>query len=303
MKPKSLTVIDQFAPEARALRAQFDERFADPREARGDRFIWDYWHVPGQYTHLKTPAYEFFTPALYKKFHQRLVHFGREVLGCHDVSPPWMSCYVNGCRQELHGDLPHGPWAYVFSLTPWRNRKFKGGETVLLREEMLDYWRHQPAMRSLEEGEILQSVPAEFNRLVVFDPRVPHGVRRVEGTEDPREGRLVIHGWFMQPRPFIEGPLQARAVQSWLGEKMGDLSPIIEEVGGLSGVLSMRFTVGRTGSITGVRLLADSVKSVEGVDLEGFIGGFMGALFSDERPFGRQRGISKVTLPLIFDPT
>jgi len=46
----------------------------------------------------------------------------------------------------------------------------------------------------------------------VFDPRIPHGVRTVTGTHDPREGRLVIHGWFVQPRPFIRGPLDgARA--------------------------------------------------------------------------------------------
>jgi hypothetical protein len=303
MKSKSFTIVDQFSPEARTLRAQFDERLKDPRDPRADRFVWDYWHVPGQYTHLKTPAYEFFSQSVYKKLHARLVRFGREVLGCHDISPPWLSCYVDGCRQELHGDLPHGPWAFVFSLTPWRNRKFKGGETVLIREKILDYWRHQPFLGGLEERAIFESIPAEFNRLVVFDPRVPHGVRRVEGTEDPREGRLVIHGWFLQPRPFIEGPLAAGAVQSWLGEKMEDLRPIIEEVGGLSGMLSMRFTVARTGSITGVRLLADSVKSVDGKSLDGFPTRLLRALFSGERPFARQRGVSQVTLPIIFDPT
>lgn len=48
-------------------------------------------------------------------------------------------------------------------------------------------------------------VEPEFNRLTVFDPRLPHGVRPVRGTQDPREARLVLHGWFTEPTPFFTG--------------------------------------------------------------------------------------------------
>jgi len=75
------------------------------------------------------------------------VHWGRATLGCHDVSPPWLSLYVEGCRQELHGDLPHGPWAFVFSLTNWRQRTFRGGETLLVRDEVLDFWHDFASVR------------------------------------------------------------------------------------------------------------------------------------------------------------
>ena len=114
---RSVIIVDGFAPEAAALRRTFDDRFADPRSTRADRFVWDYWHVPGQYTALRTPAWTYFPARIYEAFHRRLVAWGRERLGCHDISPPWLSLYVDGCRQELHGDLPHGPWAFVFSLT------------------------------------------------------------------------------------------------------------------------------------------------------------------------------------------
>jgi DNA-binding FadR family transcriptional regulator len=114
---KSL-IVDRFAPEAAALRHAFDARLADPKRATADRFVWDYWHIPDQYTLLRTPAHQFFPRAHYRKFHERLVWWGRRTLGCHDVSMPWLSLYVEGCRQELHADLPHGPWAFVFSLTP-----------------------------------------------------------------------------------------------------------------------------------------------------------------------------------------
>ena len=136
---RSLLVVDGFAPEGRALRATFDERFGDPRSTRGDRFVWDWWHVPGQYTHLRTPAWTYFPRALYARFHRRLVAWGRATLGCHDISPPWLSLYVDGCRQELHGDNPHGPFAFVYSLTVGRG--FRGGQTLMLRDDVLDHWR------------------------------------------------------------------------------------------------------------------------------------------------------------------
>ena len=35
-------------------------------------------------------------------------------------------------------------------------------------------------------------MPPKWNRLTIFDARLPHGVRRVEGTRDPREARCVL---------------------------------------------------------------------------------------------------------------
>ena len=47
-----------------------------------------------------------------------LLAYGETHLGCSAITPLWLSCYVHGCRQELHADVPHGPWAFVLSLTP-----------------------------------------------------------------------------------------------------------------------------------------------------------------------------------------
>ena len=71
----------------------------------------------------------------------------------------------------------------------------------------------------------------------MFDPRIPHGVREVTGTRDPREGRLVIHGWFVQPRPFVVG-YAARAVQARIDELVGNLRVDLP----IAGVLSLRYT-------------------------------------------------------------
>ena len=85
---------------------------------------------------------------------------------CQTHRPPAAprSCYINGCRQGLHADAPHGPFAFVLSLTRWEERRFSGGETLLLQPHVLDYWRS-------------------------FDPRL--------GTELPQ----LVRGWTLANRP------------------------------------------------------------------------------------------------------
>jgi hypothetical protein len=297
---RSVIVVDRFAPEAAALRRAFDAHFENPRDTHAQRFVWDYWHVPGQYTALRTPAWTYFPRRVYEAFHRRLVAWGRETLGCHDISPPWLSCYVDGCRQELHGDLPHGPWAFVFSLTHWRQRVFRGGETLLVRDEVLDFWHDFASVRAVEQHELIRAVEPQFSRLVAFDPRIPHGVREVTGTRDPREGRLVIHGWFVQPRPFVRGPLATRAVAAHTGELVDQLGTWLGSLP-VAGLLAFAFDVDRRGGVRAVKLLSDTTRVPR----------------SDERArrqlvrkiretiagwrFGTQRGTSRVTLPLVFE--
>lgn len=296
-----LLTIDSFYRDAKKLRAHFEDRFRDPREARSDRFVWDYWHVPDQYTALRTPAYHFFPKKDYEAFHNALVWWGRRTLGCHDVSPPWMSCYLDGFGQELHGDLPHGPWAFVYSLTPWTKRKFTGGETVLLKPDVLEYWQGFQSSGGLERGDIVEEVPANFNRLTVFDPRIPHGVKTVKGVQDLLQGRLVIHGWFVQPRPFIEGPLSPKELQGLIDDLSGELGEAIEDGLDLQGMLSMRLTIDPSGRISKVRPLTNSLKTSDGDRaLEASFVRHV-STWLRQASFRKQRGASQVTLPLVFE--
>jgi len=297
---RSVLIVDRFAPEAHALRSVFDSRFAAPREAHGDRFVWDYWHVPGQYTALRTPAWTYFPRALYARFHNRLVAWGRAHLGCHDISPPWLSLYVEGCRQELHGDLPHGPWAFVFSLTHWRGRTFRGGETLMVRDDVLDFWHDFVSVRAVEHDELIRAVAPQFARLTVFDPRVPHGVRAVTGTHDPREGRLVIHGWFVQPRPFVRGALPVRALAARISELTDRLGAWIADRP-IAGLVSFSFDVDRRGHVLEPRVLSDTTRAPRADErarkalvrrIRETIAGWR---------FGSQRATSRVTLPLVFE--
>jgi hypothetical protein len=294
-------VVDGFAREARRLRAHFDVRFSDARRATEERFVWDPWHVEGQYSALRTPAWRYFPRPLYERLHQRLVWWGRRTLGCHDVSPPWLSVYVDGCEQRLHGDLPHGPVAFVFSLTNWAGRTFRGGETLVLRDGVLDYWRDFTSTRAVEEGELFEAIEPHFNRLVVFDPRLPHGVRRVEGTREPREGRIVIHGWFVQPRPFIEGPLPVEALAGAVDGLSDFLHEVVSDEVPLAGLLSLAVWVTAAGRVSRARVLADTTR-VPG-EAEAARRRVVRAVLRQVSGwrFARRRGPSRVTLPLVFE--
>lgn len=221
------------------MRRYFDSIFADASRSHPQRFCWDYWDMD-EYTLLRTPAYHFFPKPIYESFHRHLVQWGRENLGCHDISPPWMSCYVEGCKQDTHQDLPHGPLAFVFSLTPWQGRRFRGGETFL------------------GEGRTQKLVPAKFNRLIVFDPSVPHGVRKVSGTQKVNEGRLVIHGWFVQPRPFLVGSLAPKKVYSVLDEQLPDVLHECLPRNLKTGFISYRLDILPSGKVKSALMLADT---------------------------------------------
>eukprot|EP00741_Cyanophora_paradoxa_P000416 tig00000404_g407.t1 len=228
---------DDFLPAAKAkqLRADYDRRFATPRKTETRAFMFDYWYVENQYNLLRAPASEFFPPKTYKLIEEALLEFGQSRLGCRSLTPVWLSLYIGGCRQDFHMDnANHGPWAFVYSITNWDERKFSGGETMILQKDMLSFWQNYEREKVVERDQILDFVeprrgavcfcpplpsrPApppplptsqgcrpRFNRLTCFDPRFPHGVRQVEGTINPMDARVVLHGWFTGPPSQILG--------------------------------------------------------------------------------------------------
>lgn len=299
---KSYFTVPRFFSRANGLRSHFEDCFSDGRSTAPERFIWDFWHIKEQYRHLRTPAEDFFPEKIFQEFRHHLVRWGQQNLGCHDVSPPWLSCYVDGCYQELHGDLPHGPWAYVFSLTPWNRKSFKGGETILLKDQVLDFWKdHSIYKKGLERNQVYTVIPPRFNQLTVFDPRIPHGVRRVAGADGVTDGRLVIHGWFIQPQPFIAGPLPHSELRKFVENMVGELSIVLDEnlsANGdwIRGVFTVRFTVTQNGTTRGFLALPSTLRSSDSAaekQLLRFVN-----RFCDHYRFRNQKQNSVVTLPI-----
>lgn len=244
------------------MRAEFEARVRPDRVFSPQRLAWDYWYIEGQYSYLRTLARHFFSPHLYRSFLTALEQWGEKHLGCGKCSELWISYYLDGCRQELHADINQGPWSIVFSLTRWQQRGFSGGETVTLQDWVLDYWRHLDPAQPLEHKQLLRRIPPQFNQLTVFDSRIPHGVMTVEGTRNPLDSRVVLHGWFEPPALRVEGTLSfadtepvSDIVRRTWNEKSTKLGP-------LHGVLTMRLQIDEIGKVETVQPIATTLKSL-----------------------------------------
>jgi len=311
MKPKPILLEKNFSSVARDLRKVFEGKFADPRKTRSDRFVWDYWHIENQYSVLRTPARYFFPKPLFEKLEKELVSYGQSKLGCNGISDPWISLYVDGSYQNLHADSPHGPWAYVYSLTKWKTRKFRGGETLLAKDALLSFWQNFTRDRRNERGmefpDLFDSIPPEFNQLTLFDPRLPHGVKEVRGTRDPLEGRLVVHGWFVEPRPFIEGalaktPRLSRETERGLNSLLEPLGKELGIFSQLQGTLSVRVSISPSGKTGKQELLTHTLlNSADPRDSRMPLAAIqMIAEAIADTSFPRCAGKSTVTIPFLF---
>jgi 2OG-Fe(II) oxygenase superfamily len=257
---------DNFFPDASDLRRVFEDRLGTRRGAPRERFVWDYWHVPGQYTYVRTLANEFFPSDLFDRFLDRLMTWGRNHLGCTKILPPWLwlSYYIDGCRQELHADVPHGPWAFVFSLTNWDERTFTGGETLLLSQDTLDFWHAYKDRRFSELDSFVELIEPRFNRLTVFDPRIPHGVRQVEGTREPLDSRIAVHGWFHAPAVVVSEAVERAEARPVFEATLAMLLLSLRDVTGVDGLATARVDLAADGTVTEARIISSSLVSTSG---------------------------------------
>jgi hypothetical protein len=291
-------VIHEFFGAAEKMRSAFEAGIGPDREVNSRRrFVWDYWFVAGQYNYLRTFARDFFEPAVYRRFLAGLRMWGAANLGCSSVSEPWLSYYINGCKQEFHVDALQGPWAFVFSLTRWDVRRFSGGETILLGQKVLDYWRDFESRRPLEGDVLIERIPARFNQLTVFDARVPHGVAAVEGTNDPFDSRVVLHGWFLAPTVVADGALTYGEVEPLVTESLSDWQLNRTHLGKLTGVLTTRLRIDAAGSVESVEVLASTLVGTSGATDAAAQATTLAVELARSLRFPRSRGATTLTLP------
>jgi hypothetical protein len=225
--------------------------------------------------------------------------WGRKALGCWDISPVWLSCYVNGCEQRLHTDVPHGPWAFVHSLSP-QPRVFRGGETLIAEPGLLSYWqnfRTQGGHR--EEPAFFRRHPSRFNELIVFDPRFPHGVSPVAGTMDPRDGRLVLHGWFTAPKTYIEGPLSPQKCEQILNQAYERVVERVLRAPPSVGTLSVQIRVTAQGHVQKFAWGTCHLLDAEGRRPIGLLRDIR-QIYVDLQ-FPRASGATEITVPLMIE--
>ncbi len=252
-------VIEDFLPTELALsmRADIDAHFNNPRDHKPQTHqIWNYWYVPGLYTYLRTNPDKLIRSGSIDLFMTRLRDWSADSLGMAGLGRPYLSFYPAGCRQGLHNDSRNGRFAFVYSLT--RNeRQTIGGQTILLREgnPFRDNLRRANAGSGLYE-----LVEPRFNRLVVFDDRLVHGVEQVAGSMDPLHGRFVMHGHIEETAPIVVGGLRpdqlTEALRASLERFVGDLTTSASLH---HGPLVLRFKTDPDGKVTQLRVLVDRV--------------------------------------------
>jgi hypothetical protein len=250
-------VIDDFFPEADALRAGVDAHFADPagHEAATHQ-VWNYWYVPGLYTYLRTAPECVLPREPLNRFFAKLKAMATFRFGLTQVTWPYLSLYVAGCQQGLHNDATNGRLGYVYSLTRWDERRFQGGETLIFREQ--SYVGSAAITRPSAGTGLYDLVPARFNRLLLFDDRLVHAVPRLEGTMAPREGRLVLHGHIADGPLEVAGALAPGVARAVIDRLLPALGRRVAEAGaGLAGLVTVRLAVGADGRVEKSEILFD----------------------------------------------
>jgi Rps23 Pro-64 3,4-dihydroxylase Tpa1-like proline 4-hydroxylase len=291
-------VIDDFLPAELActMRQDIEAHFGMPQAHQPQTHqIWNYWYVPGLYTYLRTTADRIIHRARMDQFMAVLGAFATSRLGLKVATRPYLSMYIDGCRQGLHNDAKNGLFAFVYSLTK-NDRKTSGGETIILNEGDLfrDYLTTPAAGHNF-----YTEVAPQFNRLVIFDDRIPHGVAPVEGPMDPIEGRFVLHGHIVDSGPIVEGALSEELVGDAVIEAMEASSiQAPENITKYHGPLVMRFVIGSDGAVRSDQIIVDRVIGPRDRDWEEYVQ----RLAETRRAikFPPSNGITTVTEPIIF---
>jgi hypothetical protein len=292
-----VTTVPAFFGRSAELRSHFEERVGPERVNPEGRFVWDYWHIPGQYTYFRTPALNVIPPTLLAAFTTALRTWGQTTLGTARVTVPWLSFYIEGCRQELHSDVIQGMWSYVYSLTPWDTKQFTGGETLVAGQRLLDYWADFDPEHSSESKHLIERIPALFDQLCVFDSRLPHGVAVVEGTREPLQARVALHGWFHDPELSVEGSLTREDVEPAIDVLRAHWQREDTRLGPFYGKAVWRITVDGDGGVSEVEAVVDNLIGAHpAADPSALLS--VGAALIRDAAFPPGDGSSTVVLPL-----
>ena len=293
-------IVDDFLPAALAesLRNDIDRHFAAPEQHHAETHqVWNYWYVPELYTYLRTTPQKVAAHQDVDAFMAALTEWSLRTLGLGGVSRPYLSLYVSGCAQGLHNDAGNGRFAYVYSLTR-DTRQTLGGKTILLKEATA----FRERLRKPSAGsDFYTAIEPRFNRLVVFDDRIVHGVERVDGSMDPREGRLVFHGHIDKSGPFVSGGLTLAELANGIREAVGGfLDENAATIQLYHGPLVLRFKVAPSGAVACCRKLLDRVICVhdasgDRLPLQAILIGHV-----QRQRFPKQNKATTITLPVIF---
>jgi hypothetical protein len=261
-------IIDNFLAShvAGNMRADIEQHFADPfAHLPQSHQVWNYWYVPGQYTYFRTNAEKVVHHERVEYFLSALRNWSTRTLGLSKITRPYLSLYMNGCSQKWHNDALNGRFAFVYSLTA-NERKSSGGGTVIMNEG--DHFRNHLTSPAAGSAFFVEIEPV-FNRLIVFDDRLPHAVEPVLSSMDPLDGRFVLHGHISEGESQVEG-----------GSDPGEVSSIMTSAAdivfskyslasrGYHGPFVVRLEVGENGRVGSCCVVLDRVVTTNDHDVD-----------------------------------
>jgi hypothetical protein len=260
--------VDNFLPDAlaREMRAAIDRHFAEPYRQSAEHQVWNYWYVPDMYTFLRTSPDKVLGRELLDRFHAALTAWAWNVLGLGHVTYPYLSLYVDGCSQSIHNDSTNGRFGYVYSLT-WDQRETRGGETIVFHEG--DLYRRCLTTMTGGKGGLYDMIEPCFNRLAIFDDRMPHGVNRIEGSMNPVHGRLVLHGHISETGPGVRGPVGPQLVGPLVEAAANEALSGFEMRCDPYGPIVVRLEILPDGSVGQARLVLDRLAFPDGASTDG----------------------------------
>jgi hypothetical protein len=282
--------------KAMEMRRHAEAHFASPEKHQAATHqVWNYWHVPRLYNYLRTNPEKVIPHELVQNFHLRLTEWARRRLGLGHVSWPFLSLYINGCSQGLHNDSTNGRFGYVYSLTP-NSRRGSGGETIVLKEG--DLFRSKLTQGDAGRG-LYDLISPVFDRLAIFDDRMPHGVERIEGTMDPMDGRLVLHGHISESGVMVDGPLSAQQFQT---AALPAVQKVLAAAGPAMklyhGPLVIRLAIEPSGRVQSHQILLDRVARPDGADCAQMVEALVAAVAGSRYPEADLP--SEATMPLLI---
>lgn len=258
-------VVDGFLPEqqGQAMRADIDAHFSNPSGHQAHiHQVWNYWHVPGSYTYLRTTPEKVIERSKVQAFVEALGNWAALNLGLSGITWPYLSLYVPGCVQGLHNDSTNGRLGYVYSLT-WNTRQTIGGETVLMHDR--DLFRSALDKPAAGVG-LYDLVEPRFNRLTLFDDRIPHAVQRIDGSMDPKEGRFVLHGHISEAGVVTQGPLPPEDIQASVDAALAEVRSGVAS--SVHGPFVLQLEIARTGEVQHMRPILDRIASADSENLD-----------------------------------
>jgi hypothetical protein len=262
-------IVDDFLPLdlATGMRADIEAHFMEPHAHPDTHQLWDYCFVPQLHTYLRTSPERIIHGDRIDAFMRTLQAWSIATLGMGNVAWPNLCLYIGGCRQALHDSASALRFGFVYSLT--RNqRRTVGGEMLVLREGEV---RRRTSWNALFDGrplggggspagDLYEIIEPKFNRLIVFDGRLPYAVEVIEGAMDPIEGCVMLHGHLSETGTIITGDLPNEIVEEALVALFRDFAERNSARLALyQGPLALRFVIGASGSVESCETLVDLV--------------------------------------------